>query len=64
MSFGQQNEEHFRKTYLNPALASGLIEMTTPEKNQQPPAIIPAYGQWPDVVKTADEILNNGVEQR
>ena len=27
-----KNSEHFRKTYLLPALAQGLIEMTLPEK--------------------------------
>ena len=27
-----KNAEHFRKVYLQPALAAGLIEMTIPDK--------------------------------
>ncbi len=27
-----KNEEHFRKSYLQPALKNGLIEMTIPDK--------------------------------
>ncbi len=30
--FGLKDDEHFRKTYLLPALDAGLIEMTIPEK--------------------------------
>jgi hypothetical protein len=29
---GLKAEEHFRKAYLLPALASGLVEMTQPDK--------------------------------
>lgn len=29
---GLKNDEHFRKTYLSPALEAGLIEMTIPDK--------------------------------
>ena len=29
---GLKNDEHFRKTYLVPAIEAGLIEMTIPEK--------------------------------
>ena len=31
-SIGLKDDEHFRKTYLLPALETGLIEMTVPDK--------------------------------
>ena len=31
-ALGLKNDEHFRKTYLSPALDAGLIEMTIPDK--------------------------------
>ena len=33
-ALGLKNDEHFRKAYLQPALAAGLIEMTVPDKPQ------------------------------
>jgi hypothetical protein len=33
-SLGLRDDEHFRKAYLLPALSSGLIERTIPEKPQ------------------------------
>ena len=33
-ALGLKDSEHFRKTYLLPALASGLVEMTAPDKPQ------------------------------
>jgi len=33
-ALGLKNDEHFRKAYLLPALAAGLIEMTVPDKPQ------------------------------
>ena len=32
VALGLKNDEHFRKTYLLPALERGLIEMTIPDK--------------------------------
>jgi ATP-dependent DNA helicase RecG len=34
--FGLKDKEHFRKTYLVPALAKGLIELTIPDKPKSP----------------------------
>ena len=31
-AIGLRDDEHFRRTYLIPALEAGLIEMTIPEK--------------------------------
>jgi len=31
-ALGMQDDEHFRKAYLQPALEAGLIEMTIPDK--------------------------------
>lgn len=31
-ALGLRNDEHFRKTYLVPALERGLVEMTIPDK--------------------------------
>ena len=31
-ALGLKHEDHFRKTYLLPALQAGLIEMTIPDK--------------------------------
>lgn len=31
-ALGLKNDEHFRKSYLLPALEQGLIEMTIPDK--------------------------------
>jgi ATP-dependent DNA helicase RecG len=31
-ALGLQNDEHFRKAYLQPALDAGLIELTIPDK--------------------------------
>ena len=33
-ALGLKDAEHFRKAYLQPALAAGLIEMTVPDKPQ------------------------------
>jgi len=48
-ALGLKDSEHFRKTYLLPALASKLIEMTQPDKprsSKQRYRLTPAGQQW------------------
>lgn len=46
---GLKDDEHFRKAYLLPALASGLVEMTLPDKpcsSKQRYRLTPIGKQW------------------
>ncbi|MBM3225571.1 MAG: transcriptional regulator, partial [Candidatus Tectomicrobia bacterium] len=52
-----RNSEHFRKAYLVPALASGLLEMTIPAKPKsrlQQYRLTPQGRRWL-VVQTGDQ---------
>ena len=51
-----KHEDHFRKTYLLPALQSGLIEMTIPDKprsSKQRYRLTPAGREYLKQIKTA-----------
>lgn len=48
-ALGLKGEEHFRKAYLQPALASGLVEMTLPDKprsSKQRYRLTPGGQRW------------------